>query len=101
MSTLPLSEHTIRVPPRQTSRCKLTLTHPTPASKIKVHDVYWDDEKSAPGVPLAALYLMVNKVPLAHERHFIEFEASKILDIEVGNCSDAPITVEFEILGRP
>ena len=105
----PLSEHTVHVPPRQT--CHVRAGHPDEAASIVLTECAWGashEETPAPP-PRDALHLAVflrpdlggHRYSLADRKTSITFEADKIVAVEIGNSSDTPLEVAFEIWGKP
>lgn len=110
--TSPLSEHTVHVPPRQT--CHLRAEHPVLGASIVLGDVQWDerDQDTRPD-PLSALHLAVDPAHKLPPVKFDEYgarvgvapskfsiEPTKTVYVEIGNCSDSPLVVTFEIWGK-
>lgn len=97
--TAPLSEHTVHVPPRQTVHETATLSED--ARSVVLTGIGWTEISPDFGVR-QALHLAVGgcKLP-AGATTIDDFEPTKTPRIEVGNWSDYPIVVAFEIWGKP
>lgn len=99
----PLLTLSVHVPPRQT--CHLRTQHPETAESIVLKDLSWDADHpwdDGKGSPRDALDLSVDsKHRLVPGKTSFDIEPTKTVYVEVGNCSDVPLEVAFEVWGAP
>lgn len=103
----PLSTHSVRVPPRQTCHVRaehhLRVEHPELAKSIALIDVSWDANHILGGPisePRDALHLGVDPAHKLEARaSSFHINPTKTVYVEVGNYSDTPLLVTFEIRG--
>jgi hypothetical protein len=104
--TAPLSKHTIYVPARQT--CHIRAMHPRKGDSIVLTDVAWegvwprDDPDKIVRLPREALHLATDpEHKLVPGKTSFTIKGAETVYVEIGNCSDTPLEVGFEIWGKP